>query len=151
GAEGQMLVMEHMEGNIWRLDRTKTPPTKELFLSLSGQLEISPNQGLQCVAFHPNFTQNRRYFIKHQLVEQRQVKSVIVERRVTEDLKTDSGMPSIRILEQVMPGFNHNGGCIGFGPDGMLYTGFGDGGPQKDPTGVSQNPRDYLGSMLRID
>lgn len=151
GTDRQMLVMEHMQGNVWRLDRTQSPPKKELFLSLHGMIEISPNQGLQSIAFHPDFVENRRYFIKHQLVENQQVKSVVVERLATKDLKLDSGRPSIRIIEQVMPGFNHNGGCIGFGPDGMLYTAFGDGGPQKDPTGVSQNPRDYLGSMLRID
>lgn len=33
----------------------------------------------------------------------------------------------------------------------MLYAAFGDGGPQKDPNGYSQNPRILLGSMLRID
>jgi hypothetical protein len=33
----------------------------------------------------------------------------------------------------------------------MLYAAFGDGGPQKDPPGYSQNPRVLLGSMVRID
>jgi glucose/arabinose dehydrogenase len=33
----------------------------------------------------------------------------------------------------------------------MLYIAFGDGGPQKDPNGYAQNPRIFLGSMLRID
>lgn len=46
---------------------------------------------------------------------------------------------------------NHNGGCIAFGPDGMLYAGFGDGGPQRDPPGHAQNPAELLGSMIRID
>jgi glucose/arabinose dehydrogenase len=33
----------------------------------------------------------------------------------------------------------------------MLYVAFGDGGPQRDLPGHSQNPRTFLGSMLRID
>jgi glucose/arabinose dehydrogenase len=49
------------------------------------------------------------------------------------------------------PAFNHNGGCIVFGPDGMLYIGFGDGGFQRDPNGHGQNPHTAHGSMLRID
>ena len=33
----------------------------------------------------------------------------------------------------------------------MLYAAFGDGGPQRDPNGYAQNPRELLGSMVRID
>ena len=50
-----------------------------------------------------------------------------------------------------VPAYNHNGGCIAFGPDGMLYIGFGDGGFQNDPNGNGQNMHGALGSMLRID
>ena len=74
-----------------------------------------------------------------------------MERQASADRLSDSGRPSIRLLEVEQPAFNHNGGCIAFGNDGMLYAAFGDGGPQKDPVGYSQNPRELLGSMVRID
>jgi len=46
---------------------------------------------------------------------------------------------------------NHNGGCIAFGPDGYLYITLGDSGAADDPLTTGQNPRDWFGSILRID
>src|SRR5206468_1825531 len=45
----------------------------------------------------------------------------------------------------------HSGGGISFGPDGLLYIGMGDTGPQGDPEGHAQDLRTPLGKMLRID
>jgi uncharacterized repeat protein (TIGR03806 family) len=45
---------------------------------------------------------------------------------------------------------NHNGGHIAFGPDGLLYAGFGDGGSGGDPNGRAQDTTNLLGAMLRI-
>jgi glucose/arabinose dehydrogenase len=62
------------------------------------------------------------------------------------------------LLRIEQPQFNHNGGMIAFGPDGMLYIGLGDGGAANDAgaghhpeLGNSQDPRTVLGKMLRID
>jgi glucose/arabinose dehydrogenase len=52
------------------------------------------------------------------------------------------------------PEFNHNGGCIQFGPDGYLYVSLGDGGGAGDRHGAFGNgqKRDtWLGKILRID
>ncbi len=46
---------------------------------------------------------------------------------------------------------NHTGGGIQFGPDGFLYIGMGDTGPQGDPQGHGQDLTLHLGKMLRID
>jgi putative heme-binding domain-containing protein len=146
-----LVVVEHHTAKVWRLIREGEQPRKELFADLSGDTYISANQGLLCIAFHPDYASNHRYFLKHEIEEGSEVKSVIVERRASSDGLRDIGEKSRRLLETFQPAFNHNGGCLAFGPDGMLYTAFGDGGPQLDPNGYSQNPRDYLGSMVRID
>lgn len=54
------------------------------------------------------------------------------------------------------PQFNHNGGDVTFGPDGLLYVPMGDGGGADDEnighgTGNAQNPANPLGDILRID
>lgn len=45
----------------------------------------------------------------------------------------------------------HKGGALHFGPDGKLWYGLGDGGPEDDPQDSAQNPKLRLGKMLRID
>jgi glucose/arabinose dehydrogenase len=48
----------------------------------------------------------------------------------------------------------HNGGQLQFGPDGLLYAGFGDGGlygREPDPHGNSQNLAVLLGKIVRLN
>lgn len=151
GRAGELIVLEHQEAKAWRFLRSANPPRKELFLDLAKDAYISANQGLMCFAFHPDYQRNGRYFVEHEVHEDGKVKTLVVERLATPDRLRDSGQPAIRLLEVEQPAFNHNGGCIAFGPDGMLYAAFGDGGPQKDPEGYSQNPADLKGSFVRID
>ena len=150
GQPGEFVVLEHQEAKAWRIFGDQLEK-REVFLDLSDSLHISPNQGLMCFAFHPNFVQNRRYFVEHEVEEGGFVKTLIVERHANDAGTADSGAKAIRHIEVEQPAFNHNGGCIDFGPDGMLYAAFGDGGPQRDPEGYSQSPAELKGSFIRID
>ncbi len=53
-----------------------------------------------------------------------------------------------RIFYLKQPYANHNGG---FGPDGLLYVGTGDGGGAGDPLEAAQDPKSLLGKILRFD
>ncbi len=64
--------------------------------------------------------------------------------------RPDPGTETV-ILRQPQPFWNHNGGHVEFGPDGLLYVGFGDGGGQGDPDGNGQDLGTLLGKILRID
>jgi glucose/arabinose dehydrogenase len=62
------------------------------------------------------------------------------------------------VLRLAHPQFNHNGGELRFGPDGMLYISIGDGGAaddqgpgHTDPGGNAQDLSNLLGKVLRID
>ncbi len=151
GVPGQLVVLEHQEAKIWRLEPTDGKMVRHLFLDLTGQVKYGANWGLMCVAFHPQFQSNHRYFLEHEVEEQGVVKTTVVERLASDDLLQDAGGTSRRLFENEQPAYNHNGGCIAFGPDGMLYIGFGDGGFQRDPNGNGQNPHTAHSKMLRID
>jgi hypothetical protein len=55
------------------------------------------------------------------------------------------------IMNIPQPYYNHYGGRIAFGPDGMLYIGKGDGGWEGDPLDAGQRMDTPLGKMLRVN
>ena len=58
----------------------------------------------------------------------------------------------VELLRSDHPGSDqHHGGAFGFGPDGHLYIGFGDGGGHGDPGENAQDGGELLGKLLRID
>ena len=66
----------------------------------------------------------------------------------------DSAIPASRrevLTIEYPPNPIHYGGQLHFGPDDYLYASTGDGGPQRDPDGNSQNLSNLLGNVLRID
>ncbi len=150
GTDHELVVIEHQAGRVWRLVKSHSIERKELFLDI-GQEKALEADGLVGIAFHPNYLNNRKYYIKYNATESGQLKTIIEERKANPTGLKDSGQLHRRIIEVNQPAGNHNGGHITFGPDNYLYTAFGDGGPQKDPNGHSQNLSRFLGAMLRID
>jgi glucose/arabinose dehydrogenase len=112
--------------------------------------ERGPN-GLLGLAFHPKFRENHKYYVKHQVMEEGKITTVLVEKIAAPDHRRDSGNPSRRLLKIVSVTQDHSGGCIEFGPDGYLYLAMGDTGPQQDPNGHGQNMQLFLAKILRID
>lgn len=105
--------------------------------------------GLLGMAFHPDFRRNRRVFFDYNPAGT-SYKTRIVEFKVGTNGRIDAASEKL-ILEFNQPYSNHKGGNLGFGPDGYLYIGNGDGGSANDPQGNGQNLRTLLAKMLRID
>ena len=59
--------------------------------------------------------------------------------------------PASRQLLLTWPSGGHNGGCLRFGPDGMLYISTGDASGIADELQTGQDLTDLPGSILRID
>ena len=104
GVPGQLIVLEQQEAKVWRLEPTASGMARHLFLDLTGQVKYGANWGLLCVAFHPQFKTNRRYFLEYQVEEQGVVKTTVVERQASEDLLHDAGVPSRRLFDVVQTG-----------------------------------------------
>ena len=140
----------HQTGKIWLLE--KDGEVKSLFADFGAELfnERGPN-GLLGMAFHPKFRENHKYYLKHQVMEEGKIATVLSEKEAAPDHRHDSGRASRRLLKIVSVTQDHSGGCIEFGPDGYLYLAMGDTGPQQDPNGHGQNMQLFLAKILRID
>ena len=148
----RVFLAVHQTGRIWRLAIEEAGDLKTLFADLSAEVfnERGPN-GLLGLAFHPRFRENRKYYVKQQVFEEGKIVTAVFERRASEDLQKDSGMPPRRVWQVIGTTQDHTGGCLGFGPDGYLYIAMGDTGPQQDPQGHGQDLTTDLGKIVRLD
>jgi glucose/arabinose dehydrogenase len=151
GLTNSFLVL-HQKGLIWRVEKSGAEETQTVFADLSAEVfsERGPN-GLLDLAFHPKVRENRKYYLKYQVFEEGTVATVVVEKKLTADLRSDSGELGRRLIKIVSVAEDHSGGCLQFGPDGFLYFAMGDTGPHNDPNGHAQNMGLLLGKMMRID
>lgn len=120
------------------------------FLAIEDEVLCCVERGLLSVAFHPDYAQNRRFFVYYNDNRAR----LVIARYEASAADPDRADPaSKRVLLRIPhPGFaNHNGGQLAFGPDGYLYAGPGDGGGGGDPGENAQDPESLLGKLLRID
>ena len=122
-------------------------------------------RGLLGMAFHPQYSTNKRFFVFYNVPRQPEDPDGFDSRvRLSEFLASESD-PNIAdaasekvLLEVNKPQANHNGGQLAFGPDGYLYVGIGDGGGANDTglghtedIGNGQDLTKLLGKILRYD
>ena len=119
------------------------------FLDIHSRLSNDSEQGLLGLAFDPNYSTNRRFYISYTDVAWNEH----VDRYTATLANPDVADPASRdsLLYVPHPDTNHNGGMLAFGPDGMLFACFGDGGGGGDQYHHSQTTDDLLGSISRID
>jgi glucose/arabinose dehydrogenase len=157
-----------------------------VFLDISAKLVPEragfDERGLLGLAFHPGYadTQSpgfRRFYVFYSAPSPNapgtptapvDCRTVIAEYTASAG-NPDAADPSSErmLLSFDKPQFNHNGGGLAFGPDGMLYFSVGDGGSSNDNnfghTGGGNNPRptnakgnaqdltNFMGKIHRID
>jgi glucose/arabinose dehydrogenase len=120
-----------------------------VFLNITARvLSDGGEQGLLGLAFHPQFSINRRFFVNY--TRETDGATVIAEYRASANPNVASTAETV-LLTIPQPFPNHNGGMIEFGADGFLYIGMGDGGSGNDPGNRAQNINELLGKILRID
>lgn len=142
------LVLESI-GKVWMVRGIGADAAQKVFLDLSAPDYLGPGSGLLSAAFHPRFTETRKYYLKYQRQKDR-IHTVIEERLFSRDFLSDAGVSRVLLEIPCITQF-HTGGALGFGPDQLLYIGMGDSGPQRDPRGNGQNLSVLLGKILRIN
>lgn len=140
----QTLLVAGRRGQIWGLDLSHDSPQPRLVVDLK--------RTIYGIAVHPQFASNGQIFVTSVVdpgnpsPKGTRLTSVTVSDR--KELVADVASENL-ILD--WPSGGHNGGCLRFGLDGMLYIVTGDGSGIADGLQTGQDLTDLLGSILRID
>jgi glucose/arabinose dehydrogenase len=167
------LFVVDQAGQIWDIGLGNTnggqAPTQSLFMDLSSSLVplgLSPTfkydeRGLLGLAFHPSFSTSGLFytFTSQPVKGTADFSTMSINKNPFSDTLTVDLTSSRELLRIDKPYFNHNGGTLAFGKDGMLYVSLGDGGNGNDTgvghvnggNGQSLTPGNVLGKILRID
>lgn len=118
------------------------------FLDIGPLVSTGEEQGLLGLAFAPDFTTSRRLYVYY---TDTGGSSVLARFTVGSNPDRVDRLTQEILLQFPQPFANHNGGWIGFGPDGFLYLASGDGGSGNDPQDNGQRLNTLLGKILRLD
>jgi glucose/arabinose dehydrogenase len=161
-AGGTVLVADQV-GTIDAVSKDgKRTPFADLRPRMTKLNEGFDERGLLGLALHPKFAENHKLYATYSAPKRPGAPedwdhtmrlSEFTAAPDHHSLKMDSEKVVLQIDK---PYFNHNGGCLQFGPDGYLYMSVGDGGNGNDqgkrpPEGNGQNLQTLLGKILRID
>lgn len=154
GDSNRIYIVEQRSGSTGRIrifDLNTNTLATSAFLSISS-LSTGNEQGLLGLAFHPDYLTNGYFWVNYTNAAGT---TIIARYQAVGDPATANfaNVASAQtVLTLAQPFSNHNGGWIGFGPDGYLYISTGDGGSGGDPGNRAQDTTSQLlGKMLRID
>lgn len=146
GDQTRLFVLEKDSGVISIVNPATGVKNSTPFLTVAG-LTTGGERGLLGLAFHPDYQTNGKFYIN--MTGAGQDTFIREYQRQTPDLANAGSANTIMTFSQ--PFGNHNGGWMGFGPDGYLHIATGDGGSGNDPQNNSQDiTNNLLGKMLRI-
>jgi glucose/arabinose dehydrogenase len=120
----------------------------EPFLDVSDSVSTDGEGGLLSMAFAPDYRSSGRFYVYY--TDREGFLQIDQFRRSSNPDRADPGSRQ-SVIRVPHHRFNHKGGQLQFGPDGMLYAGFGDGGAGGDPDENAQNLTRILGKLIRID
>lgn len=148
------IVTVRWNGTAWRKTDSAT-------VTVLGGTNGNDEQGLLGFAFHPNYVQNRKYYIYFEEGTGgggggggggTTRFNMLSERTAGETGRPATSDAQRTILRLRDPYDNHNGGTIDFDKEGHLVVGIGDGGTiNGDPENRAQNLDSLHGKFLRFD
>ena len=153
GDRDRVFVVEQHSGDIHILRLASGNLEATPFLTVSG-VSTGNEQGLLGLAFHPDYASNGFFYVYYT-----NPATQVRRYQVSADPDIADAGSAISVMTLSQPQSNHNGGWLGFGPDGLLYLSVGDGGAANDNgsghtagTGNAQDlTNNLLGKILRID
>ncbi len=156
---GRLFIVEK-QGIIKILNLVAGTVNGTAFLNIDaivgGGTTQNSEQGLLGLAFHPDYAGNGLFYVNY---TNNSGNTVVAQYQVSANPDIADAGSSSTVITYSQPQVNHNGGWIGFGPQGLLYISSGDGGGASDEgsghtVGVGNGQdltNNLLGKMLRID
>ncbi len=144
------LFVAELKGKVYSFPNDPDCPTADLFFDLAAHHpEESDVYGM---AFHPDFARNRFVFLCYAFKGEKPDGTRVARFEVSPTNPPRIIPETEKIVFTWLAG-GHNGGCLEFGNDGLLYIATGDGvGPNPpDSKKTGQDVSDLLSSILRID
>jgi glucose/arabinose dehydrogenase len=147
------LLLVAREGRLLLLSAGAGEPQE--ILDISDRVDAAPDRerGLKGAAFHPDFSSNGMLFVVYDTtIDPEEGEAgfgeVLRYRADPDDLA--AGLEEVDVVLRIeFPGnWFHNMAGLGFGPDGMLYVGVGDGGRWRMNAQILEN---LWGTVLRLD
>ena len=129
-------------GNVYRFDPANGSRTLVLDIT---DISTGGERGLLGLAAYPDHASSQRL-----LAVATATSGAVQVRRYTLGQPNSSTAYDTVLSVPHADADNHNGGWIGFGPDGLVYVGIGDGGGGGDPNNNAQNSNLRLGKILRF-
>lgn len=140
-------------------------PTRTIFMDISSRVsvvnssesgDVNNEEGMLSMAFHPGYATNGWFYIFYmgQATNGTSGLHDILSRFQVSSANTNQGDPNSesRLIIQYDRASNHNGGDLGFGPDGYLYVSVGDEGNEHNTLGNAQHiDRNFFSGFLRLD
>jgi glucose/arabinose dehydrogenase len=139
--DSRVFVVEKT-GGVWLLDPATGVRSQVLSV---GNLSTDGERGLLGLAPRPDYASTRRVLVVATAPD-----GAVEVRDYTLGLPQSSSVYILALRTPHADFSNHNGGWIGFGPDGHAYVGIGDGGGSGDPGNNAQNVNSRLGKILRL-
>ena len=146
-----LLVLQ--EGRVLAIPHAGLTTEPRTVLDHRDATTCCSEEGMLSIALDPDFAQNG-YLYAYYSPSREGPRITRLSRFATEgqgETFVIDAASELVILEIDQPYFNHNGGTVLFGPDGMLYLGIGDGGSANDPHLHGQNLATHLSTIIRID
>ncbi len=139
--DGRTFLLEQ-RGKVYLLPKNANGKSTTLFFDIEKRKPyVKDEEGLLGMAFHPKFAKNGKFYAFYSA--HKPLRSVVSEFRVSKggtiDLATERKLLTIQ-----RPFWNHDGGCILFGPDGKLYV------PVGAPCNVCDAPKPFA-TILRMN
>lgn len=151
------LFVVEQGGDVRILEPGQTTAPTEVFLHVdvpnADDQFIGDERGLLGFAFPPNYPTDPRVYVAYTPAGMgNSPPQTVVEFMLDANDPNQVDPTTARTVIAVdEPAGNHNGGMIGFGPDGLLYIGLGDGGLADDAFNTGRNTGVLLSKLLRID